>query len=80
MRYTTYINLQYDNHKGMEKMQLLERAEEALLDARLVYQNLNGPMAKSTLISCVHLANCWKMTKGREAQAEKLLSDSLGES
>jgi tetratricopeptide (TPR) repeat protein len=62
--------------KGMEKLQLLERAEEALFDAKVLRTELLGPTSRETIYSCIHLSSVWNI-RGKEKEARQLLLESL---
>ena len=62
--------------KGMDKEQLLARAEEALSDAVTLRLEVSGPSHKDTLTARHNLAALFRLT-GREKQAETLLREAL---
>ena len=62
--------------KGMERQNYLDRAEEALVEARETRQKLLGETHKDTLYSAIHLASLWKL-RDRPQDALVLLRESL---
>jgi tetratricopeptide (TPR) repeat protein len=79
--------LQAVSSKGMEKMQLLERAEEALLDARMVKKELNqnrefhslnhenkSECHRDYIHCCMNLASVWNLNGDTGAALKELKS------
>lgn len=62
--------------KGEDKLQLLERADEALSDTTAIRTKLLGPKHKETLHCSIHLAST-KRVLGRFTESEKILRDLL---
>lgn len=61
---------------GMEKLQLMERASEALQDAHEYHKNILGEDHRDTLVSANHLAALLKNTR-KPDQAEELYKKTL---
>lgn len=61
---------------ALEKIDSLERAEEALSDAVAIRSELKGVKDKETLIAQVHLASIYRM-QNKNTKAEQLLEDNL---
>jgi tetratricopeptide (TPR) repeat protein len=61
---------------GIDKTQLIDRAEEALLEALNVRIEILGPTDKNTLTSSNHLSSLWRVI-GKVDEAEKQLKETL---
>lgn len=61
---------------GIDKTQLVDRAEEALIEALNVRIETLGPTDKNTLTSSNHLSSLWRIT-GKVNEAEKQLKETL---
>lgn len=62
--------------KGLEKQQLLDRAEEALKDAHELRVKMHGPRHRDTITANVLLASVFKL-RNRNADAIQSLRSSL---
>lgn len=67
---------QAETSKGMEKQELLQRAEEALGDAHTLRLSLHGPAHRETLASQINLSSLLRLTD-RVSKAEATLLDTL---
>ena len=67
---------QAEASKGMEKQELLQRAEEALGDAHTLRLSLHGPAHRETLASQINLSSLLRITD-RAPKAEAALLDAL---
>ena len=65
-----------EKSKGMDKLQLLERSEEALKDALALRVELSGPESKEAMNSQIQVASILNM-RAKTEEAEKLLNETL---
>ena len=65
-----------ESSTGMERLQLIERADESLADSLKLRQELLGATNKDTLISANHLSSLWRLV-GRTVEAEQQLRHTL---
>jgi tetratricopeptide (TPR) repeat protein len=57
---------------GLDKLQLIERSEEALLDSIRIRIEISSFDNKDVLVASNHLATLWRMSKREEKAEEKL--------